>query len=157
MRNISELNINDGGKRIARSAPFDEVINAFQSHFGIILPKSYLRLLQHSNGGHPELDSIVPVSRPGAARWAVNRFHYLDTDKTSAGSLWAAAEKWKNILGEGCLPFAADGGGNQFFLDFKISPPPVKICVHDENFSIVDVAPTFESFIDGLTVDPDMI
>jgi hypothetical protein len=50
-----------------------------------------------------------------------------------------------------------DGGGNQFFLDLTTSPPAVKVCVHDENFSIVDIAPSFESFIDGLSLDPDMI
>src|SRR4051812_3586299 len=139
MRNLLELNINEGGKRVSRPPPSQEVINAFQSHFGVRLPESYLELLHHSNGGHPELDSIEPVGRPGKGPFAVNRFYHFDKDKNSNGSLWAAVEKWRNVLGEGALPFAGDSGGNQFFLDLKIASAPVKICLHDQNFSIMDV------------------
>jgi hypothetical protein len=79
------------------------VIDTFQTCFGLELPEAYLRLLRYSNDGHPELDSIEPVGRPGAARWAVNHFYHLDEDRTSA----------------------------------------VKVCVHDEGFAIVDIAPSF--------------
>lgn len=157
MRDLSELNINEGGRPVNRSAPSNETVSAFQSQFGLTLPEDYLRLLHYSNGGHPELDSIQPVDRPEAARWAVNRFYHLDEDKTSKTSLWEAMNRWRGILGKEALPFAADGGGNQFFLDLKVSPPAVKVCVHDDNCSIVNVAPSFEIFIDGLSVDPDMI
>jgi hypothetical protein len=157
MRNLSELNINEGGKRVGRLAPSNEIIDAFQSHFGISLPELYLKLLRHSNGGHPEIDSIESVAKPGTSRWAVNRFYHLDNDTTSVGSLWAATEKWRSILGEKSIPFASDGGGNQFFLDLRTSPAKVKVCVHDQNFAFIDLAHSFESFIDGLSVDPDMI
>lgn len=156
MRSLSELNINEGGKPVVRPAPTKDVIDAFQAHFGFPLPEEYLRLLRYSNGGHPELDSIEPFGRPGAARWAVNRFYHLDEDRTSTASLWAAAERWRPELGTDALPFAADGGGNQFFLDFRASPPAVKVCVHDEDFAIVDIAPSLEAFIDALSIDPDM-
>ncbi len=157
MRNLSELNINEGGRGVNRPAPSDETVSAFQSHFNLTLPEDYLRLLRYSNGGHPELDSIQPVGRPEAARWAVNRFYHLDEDKTSPTSLWVAMERWRAILGKNALPFAADGGGNQFFLDLNASPPAVKVCLHDDNFSKVNVAFSFEAFVDGLSVDPDMI
>jgi hypothetical protein len=113
--------------------------------------------LRFSNGGHPELDSIDPIGRPGASRWAVNRFYYLDDDRTSTSSLWFATEHWHNRIGKKAFPFADDGGGNQFFLDLKTSPPTVKVCVHDENFIIVDVAPSFDAFIDALFIDPEMV
>ncbi len=157
MRDLSALNINEGGKRVGRPAPSTDVISAFQSHYDITLPEDYLVLLRQSNGGHPELDSIEPIGRPGATRWAVNRFYHLDNDKTSPESLWSAMEKWRRILGNNALPVAADGGDNQFFIDLDTSLGAVKICVHDENFSIVDIAPSFEAFIDGLSPDPDMI
>jgi hypothetical protein len=157
MRELSELNINEGGTPVRRAAPTSAAVSAFQKHFSIVLPEEYLQLLRHSNGGHPELDSIEPTGRPGAARWAVNRFYHLDNDQTSPTSLWAAMEQWKSILGKGAVPIADDGGGNQFFLDLKAIPPKVKVCIHDENFSIVDIAPSFEAFIDGLSTDPDMI
>lgn len=157
MRNLSELNVNEGGMPTRRAAPTDAVIEAFQAHFGVRLPEDYLKLLRHSNGGHPELDSIQPVGRLGAARWAVNRFYHLDDDRASASSLWVATERWRHILGAFTLPFAVDGGGNQFFLDLRTSPPAVKLCVHDENFSVIEIAPSFEAFVDALSVDPDMI
>jgi SMI1 / KNR4 family (SUKH-1) len=157
MRSLSELKINEGGKPVRRVAPSDRVINGFESHFGLKLPTEYVALLQHANGGHPEVDSIEPVGRPGTAGWAVSRFYHLDDDKGSPESLWAATEIWQRVLGKDALPFASDGGGNQFFLDLKTTPASVKVCVHDEGFRAVDLAPSFEVFIDGLAVDPDMI
>jgi hypothetical protein len=157
MRNLSELNINKKGKPIGHPSPTNGTIREFQSHFGVILPEDYIELLRHSNGGHPEVDSIQPIGRPEAARWAVNRFYHLDDDKNSTASLWAVTENWRTILGEKTIPFATDGGGNQFFLDLKTSPPSVKLCVHDDKFSIVEIAPSFWAFIDALSVDPDMI
>jgi hypothetical protein len=65
--------------------------------------------------------------------------------------------QWRVVLGEQALPFAEDGEGNQFFLDLRRSPAAVKVCLHDESFSTVDVAPSFEMFIDGLSVEPDML
>jgi len=157
MRNFSELNINEKGRPVGRPSPTNGAIKEFQSHVGVILPESYVKLLQHSNGGHPEVDSIEPIGRPKAARWAVNRFYHLDDDKTSTANLWYVTEKWRPILGEYRIPFAEDSGGNQFFLDLKTSAPSVKLCVHDEKFAIVEIAPSFEAFIDALSVDPDMI
>lgn len=157
MRNLTELNINEGGKPVARPAPTKSVIDTFQNHFGVIIPEEYLRILRHSNGGHPELDSIEPVGRPGAARWAVNHFYHLDEDRTSSRSLWVAMERWRPQLGRDALPFADDGCGNQFFLDLTTLPPAVKVCVHDEGFAMVDIAPSLEVFIESLSIDPDMI
>ena len=157
MRNLSELNINEKGKPVGRLAPTNEAIGEFQSHFGVVLPEAYIKLLQHANGGHPEVDSIEPIGRPQAAKWAVNRFYHLDDDKASTTNLWNVTEKWRSILGKNAIPFAGDGGGNQFFLDLNTQAASVKLCVHDEKFAVVELAPTFEAFIDALFVDPDMI
>lgn len=157
MRDFAELNINERGKPVGRSSPTEIIISEFQSQFGVTLPQNYIKLLQHANGGHPEIDSIIPIGKPTASRWAVNRFYHLDDDKKSTASLWTVTEKWKNILGENAIPFAADSGGNQFYFDLNTSPPLVKICVHDNAFSKIEIAPSFEAFIDALSVDPDMI
>jgi len=151
VRDLSELNINEGGRRVARPAPTAAIITAFQTLFGITLPEGYLKLLRHSNGGHPELDSIKP------GMWAVDRFYHLDDDRTSTESLWFVMEHWRPILGPEVLPFATDGCGNQFVLDLNTSPPRVRVCVHDENFSMVDLASSFEAFIDALGIDPEAI
>jgi hypothetical protein len=157
MRNLTELNINERGRPVGRSAPNETIIKAFESHFGIRLPTDFTALLRHSNGGHPELDSFKPIGRPGVASWAVNQFYRLDDDKSSSSNLWTATEKWQPILGKNALPFASDAGGSQFFLDLATNPPVVKGCLHDENFQVVDLAPSFEAFINGLESDPEMI
>jgi hypothetical protein len=158
MRDLSELKLNEGGKPMARPAPSAEVIQAFQACYGLTLPNDYLTLLHHSNGGHPKLDSIKPIGgRPGATGWAVNRFYHLDHDRTSTGSLWRAMEIWRPILGDQALPIATDGGGNLFFIDLRTASAAVKVCVHDDDFTIVDLAPSFQAFIDGLSENPDMI
>jgi hypothetical protein len=157
MRDLRQLNINEGGKPVNRAAPSSEAITSFQARFGIALPDEYLSLLRHSNGGHPEQDSFEAVGKPGVERWAVDHFYHLDSDKSSSESLWAAMDRWQAILGKDRLVFAEDGGGNQFFLDLNAPTAAVKACVHDKNFAIVELAPSFELFIDGLSADPDMI
>jgi hypothetical protein len=157
MRNLSELNLNEGGVPVSRLAPSARVVAEFESQFGITLPTAYLEFLQYANGGHPELDSFEAADPPHSSRWSINRFYHLDDDSNSPASLWMAMRRWRSILGKDALPFAADSGGNQYFLDLTREPPPVKICLHDEEFAIVQLAPTFEAFIDRLSVDPDMI
>ena len=157
MRNLSDLNINEGGRPIARPAPTPAIIDAFERRFGIPLPDDYVTFLRHANGGHPELNLIEPVGRKGSAAWAVDHFYHLDDDRSSSESLWVVTERWQRILGKDFIPFATDGGGNQFVFDLSTSPPAVKGCVNDRNFSLVEIAPSFEAFIGGLSVDPDMI
>jgi hypothetical protein len=157
MRDLSELKMNDRGRPVKRSPPTEESINAFERHFNVTLPMEYISLLKFSNGGHPELDSIEPIGRPGAAGRSVDHFYHLDKDTTSISSLWTAMQTWISVLGEKRVPFAVDGGGNPFVLDLSSTPPSVKACLHDENYIIIDLAPTFASFIDALRADPDMI
>lgn len=154
MRDLSELNINVGGEPVTRLAPSDEAIAKFERAFGVVLPSEYVALLRQANGGHPELDSFQLDER---ATWAVNHFYHLDDDRSSSTSLWVVAERWRGILGKGVLPFASDGGGNQFVLDLRVTPAAVRVCIHDENFRMVALASSFADFIDRLAIDPDMI
>jgi hypothetical protein len=152
MRDISELNINEAGNPVARPVPTD-LFKAFQSETGLEMPPGLKRLLQHANGGHPELDSVGGAM----GRFAVNTFFHLTADDRGPESVWYAIEHWGPILGNTALPFADDGGGNQFFLDLSVQPPTVKLCLHDVSMRSVEIAPTFELFIDSLSIDPDMI
>ncbi len=153
MRDLSELSINEGGRPINRPAPSEELFASFESKTGLQLPADLRKLLKFANGGHPELDSIGG----GDGQFAVNAFYHLTADDHGPESLWYAAQHWKPILGQAALPFASDAGGNQFFLDLTSKPASVRLCLHDEGMRIVDVAPSFEMFIDSLKIDPDMI
>jgi hypothetical protein len=153
MRNLSELNINEGGKPVARPAPSADLLEAFQSETGLKVPPGLRHLLQYANGGHPELDSVGCAQ----GQFAVNTFFNLTSNDFGPESLWYAVQHWGSILGKTALSFAEDGGGNQFFLDFSKEPPSVKLCLHDEAMRTLEIAPTFEAFIDSLSIDPDMI
>jgi cell wall assembly regulator SMI1 len=157
MRNLAELNLNDRGQQVERAPPTPEVISAFEVEFDVTLPAEYISLLMYSNGGHPELDSIAPMGRTDIAKRSVNHFFFLNEDKESPASLWAAARAWRSMLGEKQLPFAADAGGNPFFIDLTTNPSEVFACLLDEDFARVRLAPSFSDFIDSLEADPEMI
>jgi hypothetical protein len=157
MRDLRELNINEGGRPVTRPPPSDELIGRFERHFQIVLPPAYLDLLRFANGGHPEMDTIAPIGRPGVSEWAVNHFYHLDHDVESSSNLWGQSARWREILGSSLIPFAADSGGNPFVLDLSFPTSPVRGCLHDESFKIVDLAPSFECFIDALKMNPDYI
>ncbi len=153
MRNLEELNINDGGRPVTRPSPSDRSISDFEHTFGLAFPEELKRLLNFANGGHPEVDCL-DGSR---GRFAVNRFYSLTDDRDDAEGMWWATEQWRPILGAGALPFADDGGDNQYFLDLTQTPHRVFICLHDENFATVELAASLDDFIDRLEIHPDMI
>ncbi|MDQ0469772.1 SMI1/KNR4 family protein [Labrys wisconsinensis] len=155
MRDLSELNLNEGGGPVKRPPPSPGTIAAFEREFGVTLPADYLGLLRFSNGGHPELD--VPTLSDGSlSDSSVNRFHHLDEDRGSTESLWRATRDWRAVLGEKKIPFAGDGTGNVFVLDLGQEPATVSICLHEEGFELEPLAPSFAAFIDSLDLDPDL-
>jgi hypothetical protein len=156
MRNLDELNINDGGKKITRPAPSEKQIKDFQEQFKLSLPKEYIELLQYSNGGHPELDSFRIENEDSIDLWGINRFYHLDDDKQSLENLWRATEEWQKVLGTSIVPIENDGGGNQICLDMS-SNGAVFLCIHDRKFRRIEIAQSIVEFIDLLEEDPDMI
>ena len=152
MRNLAELNINEGGRTVSRGLPTARALEQLESEFGLALPTGLRELLEFANGGHPELDAVDGES----GDYAVNQFYHLVENDHGTESIWYAVEHWQPVLGRSALPFANDAGGNQFFLDMSSTPPPVKLCLHAHGFRVVDVAPTFEAFIDSLQLDPDI-
>jgi hypothetical protein len=157
MRELAELNINEGGEPVSRQAPSENAIRAFESTFGLHLPEGLLALLRHSNGGHPELDCYDPSGVEDCNSFAIDAFFFLDDDRTSFDSIWNETHAWRRYIGANGLPFAGDGGGNILFLDLATEPPPVKVCWHDENYLVGQMAPTFEALIDGLHIPEDYI
>jgi hypothetical protein len=157
MRDVRELNINEGGRPVQRPAPTNEQIAAFEARFGLELPEEYLLLLQASNGGHPEVDSFRPVRTAETGFWGVNRFYHLADNKTDPEGVWFATEEWQAATQRKLVSVANDGSGNQIVLSYETSPPCVLVCIHDEGFRMVYVADTFSQFLDLLVADSDMI
>ena len=157
MRDLQELNVNEGGMPVTRAAPSYQNIEDFEGVYGVSLPESYLRFLRHANGGHPELDSFIPQGTSEDNRWSIDTFYHLGPNRQESGSVWLMAEEWRSVLGAAAIPFAQDGGGSQLYLDFETEEPSVKLCIHDQDFKTVGVADSFGSFVDLLHKDPDMI
>lgn len=152
MRDLIEININDGGKPVSRPAPDQELRAVFEQKYHIRIPDDLWTLLLFSNGGHPELNSI----QGDFERFGINRIFHLSLDREHSESLWYAMKHWAPTIGTSTLPFAANGGGDQFFLDLNRNPAPVGIWLH-EGEEIEWLAPSFAAFIDALELNPDLI
>lgn len=157
MRDLHELNINEMGSPVSRSAPTEAELLALESALDASLPGTYKALLQTANGGHPELNTFVPEGADPESRWSVDVFYYLSSDRTGEGSVWRALSEYRHVLRNSCLPVARDEGGNQVIMDLADSPPSVKMAIHDEQFREIPVAESFDRFLDLLSTDPDMI
>ena len=156
MRDLRELNLNEGGRPVTRKPPSDAQIAAFQSHFGIVLPEDYIVFLRHSNGGHPERDAFRPKGLVDGL-FGVAYFYRLNDDQADVSGVWAATTAWRNALSANVAAIGDDGGGNQILLCFDGNSASVKLCIHDEAMRLIHVADSFSEFIDMLREDPDMI
>lgn len=157
MRNLDELKLRqiaDGGDH---KPPSSELVTEFESAFDIVLPTDYIALLMYSNGGYPELDSVIPIGMNESGRLSINRFYRLDENRCDTEGLWRVMKVWKPILGHGLLPVASDGGGNQFVLDLRANACGVYFCIHDEKFLLQHVSDSFGKLIDSLHINPDFI
>lgn len=110
MRNLKELNINEGGKPVSRRAPTKQAILDFETEFEISLPLDYVEFLNFSNGGHPELNSFS-LSGDGDYRGSIDVFYHLDDDFKDCNNLWWVTKSWIKTLGGGVISVGGDGGG----------------------------------------------
>lgn len=154
MRDLRELNINEGGLPVSRAAPADRDFHRLEALAQVTLPGSYKALLRFANGGHPELSTFV-VDNQGS-EWSVSRFFRVSSDDGPNSVFWALSTH-STVLPARRLPIGQDGGGNLFVLNFDTNPPSVVVVVHDEGFREIPLASSFERFIDGLELDPDAI
>jgi SMI1 / KNR4 family (SUKH-1) len=157
MRDLSELNMNQGGKPVTRAPPSEDEIQTFETEFNAVLPEDYVAFLNHSNGGHPELDSVQPEGQNDHPARGVDHFYFLSSDRVSPQALWRGATAWRKLLGNSFVAFAEDAGGNPFLFDLSTDPLAVCTCLHDDELAIVKVSSSFGAFIDALEFDPDMV
>lgn len=162
MRNLDELNINQGGRPVKRKPAAEPLLIELEAQLGATLPVEYKGLLRFSNGGHPELDTVLVDVKGRELMWNVNTFYYLQRpayNTNDTENLFWIHSHYKSVLGPRCLAFADNGGGDIFFLDLNAAPAPVKIWLHDSssNGTVEIVAPTFAWFINSLGLNPEYI
>jgi len=155
MKDLQELGINDNGRVVLRRTPTDSDIQAFEAEFDLTLPVGVIQLLRHSNGGHPERNTFYPPGPERGDGVAIDHLYFLDGDDHGEESLWLATHQWRPFLGPRALPFASDGGGNQFFID--LTDGCVKICWHDAEMVTSLLAESFEAFVDALEIDDELV
>ncbi len=157
MRDLRELNINEGGRPVVRTPPTDAQVAGFEAHFGVELPSDLVDLIRHSDGGHPTVDAFQPHGLIEEELWGINRFCYLNDDQQSLSGIWGATRDWGEATSRNVVAVAEDGCGNAILLLFDHNPPTVELCVHYENYKLFHVADSFGEFIDGLIRHPDAI
>jgi len=159
MRELRELNLNDGGTAVDRPPPTAHQIAVVEQLAGAPLPPAYLAFLRFSNGGHPEVDTF---RLPTGAEWAVNSFFHLAADTADSDDgmdvVGRYHRRWPGAR-RALVPIANDGGDNLFCLDLDgQGNGAVVVQIHDEpGFPQVRLAGSFEEFIDGLALNPDYI
>ena len=148
MRDLAELRIEKGRHPALKRADVDSL----QRRLNLKLPPAYVALLLHSNGGHPQVDTF----RTAAGEWAINNFFHIGAEDDVESVEWNFQRKWPGADG-GVLPVARDGGGNLFALDLSRDPAPVLLWLHDASGKVLELASTFDDFLEGLQENPDYI
>jgi hypothetical protein len=134
-------------------------IRRFESRFAVALPSAYIALLRHCNGGSSagKLRFRAKKSLHG-----INDFFGLGpaTDPPAAiadpwdfGNLWHETVVRQRVMGERCIPFARDGGGNLLFFDYLHAPPAVRH-FHTATRKPTTLFPDFDSFLEALFLAP---
>ncbi len=159
MRDLRELNIDEGGDPVDRPAPTPEQIAAVESAVGAPLPATYIDFLRFTNGGQPELDTFYVSTDAGVEAWNVNSFFHISSDTDSTESVMWVYSQLRRFLPERVLPIADNGGGDVISLDLRAeSYGHVILWVHGEPaLPLRTVASSFEEFVNSLEVNPDYI
>jgi hypothetical protein len=158
MRDLNELNINEGGRPVTRPQPTPEQLAFVENLVGAKLPRSYVAFLMFSNGGGPEVDTFYFEAEGVRYEWGINEFFHISSDHASTESVvWNYTHRWSGAQRE-VLPIADDGVGNLICLDLsETGNEKVVLWVHDPVQPLLSVADSFETLIDSLVMNPDYI
>lgn len=148
-----DLNININGLPSKGFSGDSSLIARVEARVGHRLPDAYIDLLHTANGGHPEVGSFF-LSAVTDHSVGIDWFYSLGD--TGTNSVDKALNDWADLLGPSMLPFARDGGGNQFYIALASGDESVWYFSHDEKIR-TRLADCFEVFISQLRVNPDFI
>lgn len=129
-------------------------IGDFEKRHGFKLPALYVEFLEQYNGGYPEKSQSIDSMKNSRE---IDCFFSLLPDHNDPYSLDWNIAKLPPANNAKLLPFAQDGFGNHFAIDFtdpsredilylKYSPTP------DETNEIYVLADSFQEFIESLTI-----
>ena len=161
MRDLNSLGIRHPRYRKSFPPITDAGIRAFERYFGINLPADYVEFLHFTNGGTPrtrEYDDPVTGGVGGFDYFyglgsAEENERIERTGKWDYGNLWGETRSFNRHLLTGDrtfgVPFAADGGGNTLFFDYRQASRCVSQFVLATRLTY-QLFPTFSDFLDML-------
>jgi hypothetical protein len=157
MRDFGEIGIKHLGSRPALPAPTQDQVELVERLIGAKLPASYIAFLMSSNGGYPEVSMFRDRTKGSCQEWEVDHFFHIFSDLNSTNNVvWQYRHRWNGAARE-IVPIADDGLGNLVCLDLTESEAArVIVWVHDDpDLPFVEVADSFEEFVDSLTAPID--
>lgn len=126
----------------------DSLVGDLEGHLRVRLPEDYRAFLTQHNGGSPEPCEFFV---PGYGQTLVNELYGLGFDDHR--SLDRAIESRVNLFARtSTIPIGYDPGGNEILMG--VAPQnygTVYFFIHDQEAEIVEVAPSFAKFMEGLT------
>ncbi len=131
----------------------DEMVEKAEKKLNIVLPKSYINILKQQNGGYIKFNAYPSNSPTSWADDHVNVDHLFGIGMGEEKGIleseylieeWDLPKKVVLISGDGHSWIALD------YRQTKAEPPVIFIDVDDEQ--IIELAPNFEAFLNGLTV-----
>lgn len=155
MRDLSELDMGFFS-RPEMPSPTEDQIAFVEGLIGAKLPASYIDFLLFSNGGKPAVPHYFYDRTEGSRYdWRVDLFFHISSDLDSLDNVVWNYQHWGAAPRE-VLPIAEDGLGNYVCLDLtEPGKDRVILWVHDDpDLPFLEVADSFEEFIDSLTSCP---
>ncbi len=152
MRDFRKLNLISGNSK----KPLNKTLmHDISMEYGFVFPESYIQFLEFDNSApHPERDTFFLSPEDG---YGIDYF-FSFTDELYPTGFLMFLDELKTVNNK-VFPFAKDGGVSLFcFRFFQDGTYDVGyLSSHYRYESYLYLAASFESFIDQLQIDPDMI
>ncbi len=138
----------------------EDQIAALEHDLGVRFPDELRRALPRCHSGSPSPQMVISVDYPGVGKTETTVARFLSVAPDSS---YFVGRKLQSLLHQGLapsgvVPFAIEGGGEVFALDYRnpdVPPAVVYLALGaavDESDAdhLVPIAPTFAAFLDVL-------
>jgi cell wall assembly regulator SMI1 len=141
----------------------EEQVAAVEQTLGIRFPERLRRAFPVCHSGSPTPQMLISVNYPGVGMTETTVARFLSLLPESA---YYIGRKLENLRREGLVPdrvvpFAVEGGGDAFALDYHESAEPAVVYLalgaaedDSDDAHLVAVAPSFDAFLETLTPEP---
>ncbi|MGW4945001.1 SMI1/KNR4 family protein [Actinoplanes sp. NPDC004185] len=121
----------------------DTAVREAQDELEVSLPAEFLAVAQIHQGAAP-----VParIDLPDGFSTAVDHLLHFE-DSPFVSNIVAAVFPLLDVLDDGIIPFAADGGGDFFCFDYRADNDHPAVVFWSVDWGVVPLAPNFAGFL----------